>query len=401
MYWDDTKETSNLWVSIKDLNQRVVTSTAEQITTVGVKHSNVKLQPPGTVLLSFKLTIGRVAIAGVPLYTNEAIAGLRTRSITHEYLYQGLQHWDLLRGVDQAIKGATLNKQKLKKIEFDFPESKGEQSTIAKILSTVDCAVEKIEKLTAKRQRIKTGLMQDLLSRGIDEHGNLRSEQTHKFKDSALGRIPVEWEVTRLDRAIEIIDCKHYTPAYAEEGVPIIRPRNIKESGLDMTDLDYVTEKDYALLTDKHEPADGDIVLSRNASFGIPVYLEKMGRLCIGQDVVVMRKRSANTRFVFFCLKSDRVVRQIAHASGGSTFKRIDLAAIRDLKITLPSSDDEQLSIATQLLACNESAKTMSLELAKLRSVKRAMMQDLLTGRRRVTNLLPVNAKPEKVYASQ
>ena len=70
-YWDAEKATKNFWVSIRDLNQRVVGSTAEQISDAGVKHSNVKLQQPGTVLLSFKLTIGRVAFAGKPLYTNQ------------------------------------------------------------------------------------------------------------------------------------------------------------------------------------------------------------------------------------------------------------------------------------------------------------------------------------------
>ena len=62
----------------------------------------------------------------------------------------------------------------------------------------MDRAIEETEALIAKQQRIKTGLMQDLLTRGIDEGDNLRSEQTHKFKDSPLGRIPVEWESASL-----------------------------------------------------------------------------------------------------------------------------------------------------------------------------------------------------------
>ena len=58
----------------------------------------------------------------------------------------------------------------------------------------MDRAIEQTEALIAKQQRIKTGLMQDLLTRGIDEHDNIRSEQTHQFKDSPLGRIPMEWD---------------------------------------------------------------------------------------------------------------------------------------------------------------------------------------------------------------
>jgi type I restriction enzyme S subunit len=84
------------------------------------------------------------------------------------------------------------------------PASKPEQAKIAEILSSVDRAIEQTEALIAKQQRIKTGLMQDLLTRGIDEHGNLRSEETHKFKDSPLGRIPVEWEVRRLTESCDI-----------------------------------------------------------------------------------------------------------------------------------------------------------------------------------------------------
>ena len=136
-YWDAERATQNAWVSIKDMHQRTIFDTAEQISNAGARHSNAKLQPKGTVLLSFKLTIGRVATAGVPLYTNEAIASLKpTQALTSEYLYYGLQYWDLLQDVDQAIKGATLNKEKLKWIKFVYPKFASEQTKIAEILST-------------------------------------------------------------------------------------------------------------------------------------------------------------------------------------------------------------------------------------------------------------------------
>jgi type I restriction enzyme S subunit len=83
--------------------------------------------------------------------------------------------------------------------EFDIPTPPlREQAKIAEVLSTVDRAIEQTEALIAKQQRIKTGFMQDLLTRGVDEHDNLRSEATHKFKDSPLGRIPVEWVLTKI-----------------------------------------------------------------------------------------------------------------------------------------------------------------------------------------------------------
>jgi len=85
-----------------------------------------------------------------------------------------------------------------------FPTSLAEQTRIGEVLSTVDLAIEQTEALIAKQQRIKIGLIQDLLTRGIDEHGNLRSEETHQFKDSPLGRIPVEWEVKTIGQIFQI-----------------------------------------------------------------------------------------------------------------------------------------------------------------------------------------------------
>ena len=98
-----------------------------------------------------------------------------------------------MRALNEATGVPSLSRDLLYKISTPTPPP-DEQAKIAEVLSTVDRAIEETEALIAKQQRIKTGLMQDLLTRGIDEHGNLRSEQTHEFKDSPLGRIPVEWD---------------------------------------------------------------------------------------------------------------------------------------------------------------------------------------------------------------
>lgn len=84
---------TNLWVSIAEMNGQVIKETKEKITDLGVKNSNVKLIKKGTTLLSFKLSIGKTAIAGADLYTNEAIAGLEINDeykdkITDGYLFK-------------------------------------------------------------------------------------------------------------------------------------------------------------------------------------------------------------------------------------------------------------------------------------------------------------------------
>src|SRR5208283_3436744 len=238
---------------------------------------NRKLGKRGSILFSVRAPVGRINIADRDYIIGRGLAAIEGLEVHQDYLEQYLTFISpSFRNASQGSTFEAINSSELNGWPIAYPLAKPEQTKIAEILSTVDRAIEQTEGLIAKQQRIKTGLMQDLLTQGIDEHGNLRSEQTHAFKDSPLGRIPAEWEVKTLAGIIEIIDCKHYTPAYVEEGIPVIRPRNIKDSGFDLSDLDYVTEDDYALLTDKHEPTHGDIIFSRNTSFGDPVYVDGM-----------------------------------------------------------------------------------------------------------------------------
>lgn len=394
-YWDPAKDTSNAWVSIRDLSRRTINSTAEHISDLGAKRSNVKLQAEGTVLLSFKLSIGRVAFAGTPLYTNEAIAGLRSNEINHDFLYFGLQEWDLLQDVDQAIKGATLNKAKLKNIEFHFPPSKPEQTKIAEILSTVDRAIEQTEALIAKQQRLKTGLMQDLLTRGIDEHGNLRSEQTHEFKDSPLGRIPVEWEVKTLGELAEVKGGKRLPSGHSysasDTDYRYFRVTDFYQKEINYYSLERLEEATFMALH-RYEITPGDLCVSIAGSLGyFAVFCPPPGFSTILTENAARLVLVSGVSPSLLCamLNSTRVQAQIEEEKGvGGGVPKLALFRIRSLLVPFPICEKEQERILTSISAQMDSAIRYGATLAKLRSLKTALMQDLLTGRKRVTALL-------------
>ena len=398
-FWDASKDTSNLWVSIRDLNRTVITDTAEHISDSGVKHSNVKLQNSGTVLLSFKLSIGRVAFAGVPLYTNEAIAGLNSNKIDLNYLFHGLHHWDLLQGVDQAIKGATLNKEKLKRITFEYPKSTTEQAKIAEILSTVDRAIEQTEALIAKQQRIKTGLMQNLLTRGIDEHGNLRSEQTHEFKDSPLGRIPVKWEVVLLSYFVKRLDA----------GISVNsddKPCGSGQIGVLKTSAlnkgDFLPEQNKTVLQIEENrvrvsPTANTILISRMNTpdlVGESGFVDKDYPHLFLPDRIWMTifqdGKEKVARWLSFVMTSPHARSYITlNATGTSgSMKNLPKASLFKMPLRAPTDPEEQQQIARLLECQNIQIGQMRQSLEKLRSLKTALMQDLLTGKKRVTPLL-------------
>ena len=373
------------------MRQRLITGSAEQISRLGVKKSNVKLQQPGTVLLSFKLSIGRVAIAAVPLFTNEAIAGLSPTGLTRDYLFHGLQGWDLLQGVDQAIKGATLNKQKLKKILFEYPESEREQAKIAEVLSTVDRAIEQTEALIGKQQRIKTGLMQDLLTRGIDEHCNLRSEQTHKFKDSPLGRIPAEWDVERLDDIVDESITYGIVQAgpHVDGGVPYIRTGDMRGDEINVEKL-LRTAPQVAKSYKRSAVWVGDIVFALRATVGkvLPVTVELYGANLTQGTAKISPKKSIDSDFLLWAMRTSKVQNAIRLEQKGTTFQEITLGDLRTIRIALPKKTDEQSLIGGKLKQHDRVRRDYENQRDKLVSLKRGLMQDLLTGTRRVTALL-------------
>ncbi|MGK2934658.1 MAG: restriction endonuclease subunit S [Gemmatimonadaceae bacterium] len=397
-YWDFARDTDNAWVSIKDMRCRVINETAEHISDAGVRHSNVKLQPPGAVLLSFKLTIGRVAVAGIPLYTNEAIAGLEPSGLSPAYLFYGLQHWDLLKGVDQAIKGATLNKEKLKRIEFEYPTDESEQFSIAEILSTVDRALEQTEAAIAKQQRIKTGLVHDLLTLGIDECGNLRSQQAHEFKDSPLGRIPVEWDALAIQELATHVG-SGVTPrggadVYTKEGVLFIRSQNVHFGGLRLDDVAYLPQHVHVSMR-RSEVFANDVLLNiTGASIGrccpMPAFV---GTANVNQHVCAIRLRGqptdADAGLLSAILESSIGQNQIAQFNAGGNREGLNFLQIRSFLISWPRMKSER-DTSYNLIRESENTLTAFRNAArKLRLIKTGLMQDLLTGERRVTALRP------------
>lgn len=135
------------WVSIRDLNSKVVAETKEQITDRAVTDARCKVVKKGTLLFSFKLTIGKMAFAGCDLFTNEAIAAFAIKDekeLRPEFLYYALQS-ATYGGSNQAVMGKTLNSKSLAEIEIPVPPL-DDQIRIAHLLS-------KVEGLIAQRKQ--------------------------------------------------------------------------------------------------------------------------------------------------------------------------------------------------------------------------------------------------------
>ena len=135
-YWGK----GNSWVSISDLKEQEITSTKEEITDLAVEECGCKLIPKGTLLMSFKLSIGKLAFTGKDLYTNEAICGFQIKDkklIADKYLYYALKNTKFV-GSNVAVKGATLNKASLNNLKIPLVGGIETQLHIANILTQAE-----------------------------------------------------------------------------------------------------------------------------------------------------------------------------------------------------------------------------------------------------------------------
>lgn len=246
------------WVSIRDLSSKTVTETKEQITDRAVTEARCKIVRKGTLLFSFKLTIGKMAFAGCDLFTNEAIAAFSIKdetTLNSAFLYFALQS-ATYGGSNQAVMGKTLNSKSLAEIEIPFPPI-NDQIRIAYLLG-------KVEGLIARRKQHLQQL-DDLL----------KSVFLEMFGDPIVN--PRGFPIRRLSdfyvNPKEGTKCGPFGSALKKEelvesGIPVWNMDNIGPAGqMALPFRMWITFDKYAELA-AYAVQDGDIVISRAGTVG-------------------------------------------------------------------------------------------------------------------------------------
>jgi type I restriction enzyme S subunit len=245
-----------------------------------------------------------------------------------------------------------------------------EQQKIAKILETIDNAIEKTDKIIEKYKRIKHGLMQDLLTKGIDENGNIRNEKTHKFKDSPLGRIPEEWEVVRLGEIGEIVYGERLNESeYIENGIALV----------------YGTTGIIAR-TEKYLDIGETLILPRKGSINNKFYVEKDQKFFVIDTAFYLKfnsKEAINIKYIFFALNQINF-ELLNEATGVPSLNR---ELLKKILIPLPPLPEQQ-SIAEILSQTDQAIEKEQQYKEKLQRIKQGLMEDLLTGKVRVNHLI-------------
>jgi type I restriction enzyme S subunit len=378
-YWSPKGEDGHWWASITDLTQGTVIATRERITDAGIANSNVKLIKAGTVLMSFKLTIGRVALAGTDLYTNEAIAAFEpdVARLSKEYLYHALSVAVSFAETDQAVKGKTLNKAKLAAIVLPLPPL-SEQRRIAEILSTADEAIQATKAANDQIEVIRAKALEELFPANL-KVGMLLPD---KF---------IDWRVIPAhEAAIDIVDCKNRTPPRTESGYAVVRTPNVRHGRFIEEGLHFTDAISFAEWIRKGRPQPGDILFTREAPFGEVCAAPQSLDFCLGQRMMFFRPNPdiLSSTYLLYALQSAGIQKDLLFKAGGSTVGHLRVADVRNIPIPL-APKGRQEEIERFFISLDKMADTGERNLKQLQKVKSALVSDLLSGRKRVyTDLL-------------
>lgn len=341
----------------------------------------IKVAEKNDLLLSIRAPVGDVNIAPLKSCIGRGLAAIRTKDEKINYLFLFYYLKNSKKLFDSLSMGSTfkaITKKEIENFQILLPPLP-EQNKIAEILSTVDKNIEEVDESITKTVRLKKALMQELLTKGIG----------HKeFKKTEIGEIPREWKVKKIIDLFKIITGttpstkqKEYwsnghinwiTPGdmsklngkiFIESSVRKITERGLKETNLTLMPND-------------------SIIISTRAPVGYVVVVK--GETTFNQGckgLIPKSSKRINSIFYVYYLLNKKTLLQ--HSSSGSTFKELSKKTLENFHVVfLPLP--EQNKIAEILSTVDERLELLKGKKDKLKRLKKSLMNDLLTGKKRV-----------------
>ena len=371
------------WVTISDMaNFGTVMDTKEKITTTAFDRVfRGQMVPVGTLIMSFKLTIGRVATLGIDACHNEAIISILPKpGINQRYLGYFLAQVDYNALQDRQIKGNTLNREKIDRIEVWVPPLT-EQSSIVKALDLVKRSMDTQDRILSVTQGLKRAAMHTLFTRG------LRGEAQ---KETEIGPMPESWNVEPIGTNFTVVS----------GGTPSRRKQEFWAGGtipwVKTTEVDYcVIEETEECITQEGLNGSAAKILPTGtlllAMYGQGVTRGKVAILGIegtcNQACAAIRPSNDKIESLYlyhFLTANYAAIRQLAH---GGQQQNLNLDIVRDLNVAFPPDKEQQQDIVSTLDAIDRKIDLHRRKRVVLEDLFKALLHKLMTGKIRVGDL--------------
>jgi type I restriction enzyme S subunit len=372
LYWGG----SIPWVTTAEIDSPIIQSTKETITELGLRRSAAKIAPAGTLLMAMYgqgKTRGKTSILGIDAAMNQACAAIEPSSeVCPGYLLEYLRHnYEAVRTLSNSGGQENLSGQIVKKIVVALPTF-SDQTRIAQVLQHANDLVSALEALIAKKQAIRQGMLQQLLT--------------------ARTRLPgfrEPWQRHRVSEMGEVLAGKALNVNGAGTRRPYLRTKNVLDGRIDLGDVLRMPMTDTEF--ERFRIERGDVLLNEGQS------LELVGRCSMyhGEFLAPCAMQNQLLRFRAYARTSPEFAAQLfrhcqqagvfaAIATQTTSVAHLGSSRLGNLRLLWPSDRSEQIAIAEVLSDADAEIAAFEVRLDKIRAVKQVMMQELLTGRTRL-----------------
>jgi type I restriction enzyme S subunit len=382
-----------------DKDYMAASASAEEIASFGIRRGDVIITKDSET--PDDIGISAVVDCNEPdLVCGYHLALLRPKDgvIDPTFLAKQLRHHRLAKYFGRLANGLTrygLPTSVIENAPLWLP-SIGEQRAVAAVLRLVDETITREEAVIAKLRHLRTGLLRDLLTCGLDDHGNLRDPVAHndEFQDTLLGPVPSNWDIRTLGQACDWSSggtpdrsCRDWW----QGGLPFLTPKDMKTFHLKDTSEHITEEAGYVGSKVMPEETAYIVVRGMILAHTFPVVFSSR-RFAFNQDIKAARGCAGlSTRYFAYWLRGNEnlFLRKTTEATHGT--KKIDLSEIYRIEIPVPP-EAEQREIIRRIEETDDSIEAEEKQAVKLNLLKSGLMTDLLTGRVRVPESITLKA---------
>lgn len=383
------------WVKSGEVNLRKITKTEERISEIALSESAAKMAESGSVLVAmYGATAGKVARLKIDAAINQAVLSIRTvgDELDNDYLFWVIESSaEKLLSMCQGAAQPNLSKGLIDGLEIATPPLP-EQQKIAAILTAVDDKLDVISRQIEATQALKQGLMQTLFSRGVGTQDVSGRWIPHTdFKDSELGEIPEGWLITTLggicNGALQTgpFGSQLHAAEYQDEGVPVLMPKDLLKCRANLSMAARIAPERAEELA-KHKLVAGDLLFSRRGDVARFALIDEQsaGALCGTGCLKAKPSEGYSSAYIAHLLQLDVVRAWLEQNAVGQTMPNMNTGILASLPLVTPANKQEQEEIAGILDSVDAKASLLFSKRLHYQTLKRGLMQKLLTGEWRV-----------------
>ena len=316
----------------------------------------------GDLIMSVRAPVGDIAKTEYDVVLGRGVCAIKGNEFIFQLLTK-MKENDYWESLSTGSTFDSINSNDIKNAEIFIP-SLEEQTQIGNFFKQLDDTIALHQGTLEKYQKLKISYLEKMFPKGNERYPELRFPN---FTDA--------WEQCKLGNIADVRDGTHSSPIYYEEGFPLVTSKNLKENGLDLTDVSFISMEDYLEINKRSKVNYGDILLGLIGTIGNPVLVDSVG-FAIKNVGLIKNSENFYKYFLIQILKSSIFENYVSQKNTGNTQKFLGLDTLRNFQFLCPSKE-EQTQIGNFFKQLDDTIALHQREVEKYKKIKQSYLEKM------------------------